>query len=52
MSCRSGKRLIRRFFDEADSDPGCRSEADRAAASAASSAGEALRSTARGGGRM
>jgi hypothetical protein len=27
MSCRSGKRLIRRFFAEADSDPGCRSEA-------------------------
>ena len=29
MSCRSGKRLIRRFFDEADSDPGCRSAAEK-----------------------
>jgi hypothetical protein len=27
MSCRSGKRLIRRFFDKADSRPRCRREA-------------------------
>jgi hypothetical protein len=27
MSCDSGKRVIRRFFDKADSRPGCRREA-------------------------
>jgi hypothetical protein len=29
MSCRSGKRLIRRFFDRADSRPRCRREAEK-----------------------
>ena len=29
MGCRSGKRLIRRFFDEADSNADCRREAEK-----------------------
>ena len=29
MGCRSGKRLIRRFFDSADRKPGCRREAEK-----------------------
>jgi hypothetical protein len=29
MSCSSGKRLIRRFFDKADSRPRCRREAEK-----------------------
>ena len=29
MSCRSGKRLVRRFFDKADSRPQCRREAEK-----------------------
>jgi hypothetical protein len=29
MSCRSGKRLIRRFFDKADSNRRCRREAEK-----------------------
>jgi hypothetical protein len=29
MSCRSGKRLVRRFFDRADTRPGCRRAAEK-----------------------